>query len=922
MRKKTTHSALAISLIAGLALSGCEAGKSDTEFLAAAQQDLANKAYQSAIINLKNAVSEDPQNAQSRALLGSALLATKQFSAAEKEYRKAIELGANRPELLADLAQILLGKRRYPDLLSETDELSGVPAADIEHIRLYRGLAALLLSRIDEARENFDAIAAGGSDFANLARGYQALLDDRTDDAIPLATNIKTPELLVEASILKAKAQAASEKNQEAIDSFSAILAANPERIEIYPQTILLHLKQQDTEAAEKTVDKLLKLAPNFDWALVTKAMIRLNQQDMEAARELSEKAIALRSRDIRAKMIAGMAHFYLNSYEASSKHLRSISSSLPANHIVQRILAYIDASQGKIDDTDNLLSLFDGSNPNDTRILSSLAGRLASQGEEEQAVSLLKQGARLKPNDPAILTQLGTMQLLQGQQEAEQSLNAALELNPEQTGAVSALVQQLIQTQQYDKARSVAEKLLQQQPDTDNSYLLLAEVDYAQRQYAEALNTIKRGLEKTPDNFQLLMAAAKSSAALENLQQTHAYLGQALAVNPTDRLALLNLYRTEKTLGDPDQAVRFIDQTLSQNPDTDTVLVAAATVKGDRQEYDAANQLLRKVEPTSEVYPIALGLLSNFALRQNDTAAAIRAVDQLVNLDPRIGDYQRLLVSLKIRNGDYSAALTQAQQSQQQLPQDPWFELLEVQLLFKTEQVQQALRRSDAFTSKHGETAVMATLLGIEYGRQGELEKAEQQLTTAYRLKASDSNAARLSKLQQQLGQWQAAESTLRQQLDRTENTLPLRIMLAEIYLKQPAQRERAVTEYQQLLKEHPDNLVALNNLASVYNDLNRYEDGLPLAERAYQLKPEIAAIQDTYGYLLLNTGQKNRALQLLQQAHDGNEADPSIAFHYAAALQQDGQHDRAREVLQPAVDQDFKEKQQAIALMELLGQ
>ncbi|HAU38704.1 MAG TPA: hypothetical protein DCX07_13430 [Phycisphaerales bacterium] len=64
----------------------------------------------------------------------------------------------------------------------------------------------------------------------------------------------------------------------------------------------------------------------------------------------------------------------------------------------------------------------------------------------------------------------------------------------------------------------------------------------------------------------------------------------------------------------------------------------------------------------------------------------------------------------------------------------------------------------------------------------------------------------------------------------------------------------------YLDVLKELPNDLHALNNLAYMYtNELKRPDEGLPYAEKAARLRPNDANVQDTYGWTLAQTAAKN---------------------------------------------------------------
>jgi len=106
-------------------------------------------------------------------------------------------------------------------------------------------------------------------------------------------------------------------------------------------------------------------------------------------------------------------------------------------------------------------------------------------------------------------------------------------------------------------------------------------------------------------------------------------------------------------------------------------------------------------------------------------------------------------------------------------------------------------------------------------------------------------------------------------------------------------------VREYEAVLVRAPENAVALNNLA-VIEQRNRDPRALDLARRAYEAAPGSAAIQDTYGWLLVEHGEVDRGLELLRSAARKLSSSPEVQFHLGAALARKGLAAEATPVLE----------------------
>jgi Tfp pilus assembly protein PilF len=122
-------------------------------------------------------------------------------------------------------------------------------------------------------------------------------------------------------------------------------------------------------------------------------------------------------------------------------------------------------------------------------------------------------------------------------------------------------------------------------------------------------------------------------------------------------------------------------------------------------------------------------------------------------------------------------------------------------------------------------------------------------------------------------------------------------RNMLADAYIKTGDKRS-AAEQYQQILQRQPKHIPSLNNLAWLYHETGDAR-ALPTAREAYALAPQSAAIMDTLGWILVQSGQVAEGLSLLEKAASPAGAPAEIKYHYAAALARSGAKDRAKEQL-----------------------
>ncbi len=124
----------------------------------------------------------------------------------------------------------------------------------------------------------------------------------------------------------------------------------------------------------------------------------------------------------------------------------------------------------------------------------------------------------------------------------------------------------------------------------------------------------------------------------------------------------------------------------------------------------------------------------------------------------------------------------------------------------------------------------------------------------------------------------------------------------------------DKAVSLYERSLAAAPGNAVTLNNLAVLYQRVGDPR-ALETARKAYEAAPKSAAIQDTYGWILLGEGQVDKAVEILAEAAKGLPGNSEVLYHYAAALAKKGDTTAAREAIGKVNLEQIPEAQRADA-------
>jgi tetratricopeptide (TPR) repeat protein len=114
------------------------------------------------------------------------------------------------------------------------------------------------------------------------------------------------------------------------------------------------------------------------------------------------------------------------------------------------------------------------------------------------------------------------------------------------------------------------------------------------------------------------------------------------------------------------------------------------------------------------------------------------------------------------------------------------------------------------------------------------------------------------------------------------------------------------AEADFRAILEQDPDNVSALNALGYTLADrTDRYEEAHDLIVKAYEQRPDDAAITDSYGWVLYRLGRLDEAVVKLRQAYD-LLPDGEIASNLAVVLWELGERDESLAIINEALQRE----------------
>jgi putative PEP-CTERM system TPR-repeat lipoprotein len=367
-----------------------------------------------------------------------------------------------------------------------------------------------------------------------------------------------------------------------------------------------------------------------------------------------------------------------------------------------------------------------------------------------------------------------------------------------------------------------------------------LAELDLAEDQPAEARKRFEALLKREPQSVPALLALAEITRLGGGTPtEVRAWLDKAVLARPLDPQAWLGALAVEQRLGRGAEVVARAQRAAAALPgDADIQLELGRTLlaNADRQQALRAFRQVINLRPHAALPRL---VLADALVAGGDLAAARKAVDQALEIEPRAFEVERAHAVLLLREKRLDEALNVVQARRKRVPQEAESVLLEADV-----------------RAVQGQPATSLALLH-----------------EALALNPSPFVAGRISDTLRR-SDAKAATAFEQDWLRRHPKDATFIAHLAQGAV-QRGEQVQGVALYRRALEIEPRAALVLNNLAVLLLP-SRPAEALELAQRAVRLMPNSAPLLDTLAQALGSTGQVDAALTSQSRAV---ELDPQAS-------------------------------------------
>lgn len=912
------------SVLLAMLLAGCS-GEKPEQYLSKAQQYYAGGDKKTAVIELKNAIQKNPDYAEARALLGKIYVEQGDGASAEKELRRALQLGSSKDLVLPQLGRALMFQREYQKVLDEIPAKPAGKPADVARMLVVRGDAQAALKRPDEAKATYEEAKRLDPKLADADRGLAmlALVRQQPDEALRLADEAaRNGGQQAEPWVFKAEVLRAQGKTAEAVQAYQEGLKLDPNHVGARLGLAALYLQQRQFEAAQREIEAARKVEPKSLLVRLSQAQLDFAQQKYPLARDGLQEVLKVAPNNAQAILTMGATQLALGAYVQAQTYLSAYVNAIPNNAYARKLLVatYLKSKQ-PAKAADALKPLL-AADTGDTAVLALAGDAYLQLRDYAKATDYLERAAKANPQNASLRAELAMSRLGGGDVTGGTAdLEAATNISGSPLQTDMALIYTYLAQRDYDKAQKAIDALDKKQPNNPLSYNLRGGVYMAKGDAGNARKAFEKALSLDPGYYPAAANLAQLDLRDKNPAAARKRFEGILAANKNSVPAMVAIAGLERSAGNMKAAVDWLDK--ATRADAKAIQPRALLVQYylGTNEPQRALAVAREAQLANPDSPEALGLLGNAQLAAGEKDNAVATFDKLVALMPQAPMAYLRLAAAQAANKRPNEARNSLDKALELKPDLIDAKIALIGLDMQDKRPNDAIKRAQQIQQQQPKSPAGYAIEGDVQASQKQFAKASDLYQRAFDL---DHNAMLLMKLHGSLlaaGRGGEADSRAAQWLKDHPGDLGVRAYLAETYMRQ-GQDARAAEQYEAIVQKLPDNLVALNNLAWLLHKLNKPQ-ALAYAERAYKLKPDLPQTTDTLGWILVQRGDLKRGLPLLEQALGKLPDQPTMQYHVAVALAKSGNRQRAISDLEGllARGRAFPEEKDARALLDQLN-
>jgi putative PEP-CTERM system TPR-repeat lipoprotein len=888
------------------------------ELLTLAEMALQHKEYSSALIHLKNAARQDPQNKTIHLKLAQLFIITGQGVQAEVEVSKAKHFGASPAEIavLSAKAKLLQGKFEE---LSENIDLLDLPQQEIARLRAIQGHSFYEQRKFLQARQMFQRAIRLAPDKLEVklaqARLYQ--LEGKIDEQKALVKLLldKYPDnaevLLVAGNFYRGQAD-----YSKALELFQLAGKIQPSNVNVWFGIVRSYIGMKKYNEAKIEIQKVLTSYPEHQVANYLLSVIAFEEGDFNRARAAIEIVLKGEKRKYEALKLLSSIQFQQKEYTEAEKNLKKYIKHHPGDINAQKTLAsiYLKRKQGVL--ALDILNKIEA--PQDPYIYSMIATAYIQTGNKKQSQLYFKKSQQLSPNNRTILRHIQKTKLEAGETLDIDFTDTSYE-NFIDEGYIPIL--NFLRKEEYKRAQNVIRGYMKKMPESALLYYLLGSSFLYQGQDDQASQNFKRAIKLDPDLIEPHIYLAKLYQKLGEERNAEREYREVLRIQKTNDQAMVALAGIALRKGNETEMLKWLNKSRRLNSAS---LASREVLEKNYREKGELKKALEIAYEMVRIQPQNVSLLLKLANNQksvNRVDLAIKTFQQIVELIPEQSSAWFGLGRLQYLNGSIKASSKSFNKVLELDNNNLAAKVILTQIDIKTGQLRSALKRANDIKKTHPESPAGFDMAGDIYIAMNQPGSAIEQYNQSVKLNYASDTYLKLFSAYNRNNQSSKGFEKLKEWVQRHPEDLALKEALAITYQRK-GRLQKSLQLYQQILQTVRDNDRILNRAALVALQLKN-PMSMEYADLAMSLDPKSAKNKDTFGWILFNNNNDSaKAEKLLQEAVNASPSNPDFRYHLAVLLANKGDKVGALKnlYLTMGTESEFENKTEARKLLARL--
>ncbi len=892
---------------------------SDAERIKNAETYMAEGSYRAAVIELKNAIQANAENKDFRFFLAQVYLKSGEGVNAEKELRRAEQLGVEHSAIIAPLGQAFILQRKYKKALKTLQSDDVKENKDRVRILLLSGDAYLGLSDYERAEKAY--VTANKLDPASPEPmlGLAKISVKHRNFAQAEAYLEKAKQVApdnIDMILFSAELYALKGMQVEAEADFKKALELNKtkdftlQKLQALIGLASSQMFQGTLDAASKNIDVLIKASPKHPMVQYLHGWLAFQQKNYELANTILLDLQRQAPNYMQGLLLLGMSSFALGNYEQANVHLSRFVHEVPTHIQARKLLV---ATQLKLNQPEKAIEILQkGAEITDAELIAIVGQAAALTGSTDAYISYLKGVIKKSPDNLLLRKELAKAYMKQG---ALKDAIAELELlkkegGQDQKSDLLLIVAQL-RAGNISSARSLAQTILRRNPSDANLHVVTGGVELIAGNRNLARKHFNNALKLQKNHIPSQLSLARMELEDGNLTEAGKWFDKVLSEDKTSVAAILGQAQIAEKQGDMKKALSFLES--ARKVDAQAVLPRVILTRYYLSigKADLALELANEVNNLQPDSANSLMLLGRAYLRAKRPQKAVNTYQKLLSKQPSSIAYTELAVAQRTL-GDLTSARDSLKNALQQDEKNLKAKVMLIELELGANEYANALELANEVKQQYRDKNIGYRLKGDIYMRQKRYKDAQNAFQIAIKKEPGADLTTKLSRSYFLAGDTAKAMLTLNKGIATYPDHSGLRLALATYY-QFAGNTVSAERHYNKLLEKQPSNIVVLNNLAILLTE-KKPKAALAYAQQAYQQAPKNMAVADTFGWLLINTGDIKKGLVVLTDAVTSGD-NSTVKYHLAVALVKNGKNEKARTILRALVNSGVKFPEQAEA-------